>query len=69
MKDDKELLERIEEFNDSFADKDVSRPIFWSGFRVRPSRIELWEEGNFRIHKRILYQKNQEGWDVSLLYP
>jgi pyridoxamine 5'-phosphate oxidase len=69
MSDWSEFMERIAEIENNFANQDVPRPPFWSGFRVVPRRIEFWEEGEFRIHKREIYTKDGEAWVVKLIYP
>jgi pyridoxamine 5'-phosphate oxidase len=60
---------RIAEIENKFAGQDVSRPKFWSGFRVVPNKVEFWEEGDFRIHRRTLYSLENKAWNVELIYP
>ncbi len=48
---------------------EIPRPAFWSGYRVRPERIEFWQEKHFRLHERIEYCAADEGWTVRRLYP
>lgn len=69
MKDWQEFEERIKKISEDFSNQEVPRPPFWSGFRVVPKRIEFWEEGEFRIHHRHLYERKNEGWEVKVLYP
>lgn len=52
-----------------FGNNPVPRPPYWSGFRVMPQSIEFWEEKPFRLHHRLLYQKNNDQWEKSYLYP
>ncbi|MGB2388994.1 MAG: pyridoxine 5'-phosphate oxidase C-terminal domain-containing protein, partial [Henriciella sp.] len=33
------------------------RPSHWSGWRVNPSEIEFWLDGDNRIHERLKYIK------------
>lgn len=47
----------------------ISRPPFWSGFRVVPEQIEFWRQKPFRRHERILYTRVPEGWRKQWLYP
>ena len=47
----------------------IDRPEFWSGFCVKPNRIEFWQEGKFRLHQRSLYSLIDGKWQVELLYP
>lgn len=66
-----ELAKRVQEFDDKFDGEDVPRPEIWSGYRVKPRRIEFWQEGQFRLHTRVVYTRNEDGtaWDRGMLYP
>lgn len=69
MQEWQEFEDRIEKIKQDFEGKDIPRPPFWSGFRVVPKSIEFWHEGDFRIHKREVYQKCINGWEVIKIYP
>ncbi len=69
MKEWSEFEERIKTISADFAGQEIPRPPFWSGFRVVPKRIEFWEEGEFRIHRREVYERDLEGWIVKRIYP
>jgi pyridoxamine 5'-phosphate oxidase len=69
MKNWQEFEDRIQKFEKEFAEKEIPRPDFWSGFRVVPSRIEFWTEGEFRIHKREVYLNSGDSWEVKNIYP
>jgi pyridoxamine 5'-phosphate oxidase len=60
---------RLAEVEKRFAGKPVPRPPRWSGFRLVPEAIEFWEERPFRLHDRILYRRQAEGWTTTRLYP
>jgi pyridoxamine 5'-phosphate oxidase len=47
----------------------ISRPQFWSGFRVVPERIEFWMKKPFRRHQRIAYERVPGDWRKQWLYP
>ncbi len=66
-----EFEERIAEVEKKFAGKEVTRPEFWSGFRVIPKKIEFWQEGDFRIHKREVFQRkiDENFWQETKIYP
>jgi pyridoxamine 5'-phosphate oxidase len=64
------FLDRIAEVTERFAEREVTRPPHWSGFRLVPDRIEFWEDGEFRLHHRRLFTRTADGgWDEGLLYP
>ena len=71
MANREEFKERVEKITADFDGQEVPRPPFWSGFRVVPSEIEFWQEGNFRMHHRAFYKidKLHNGWELSILYP
>lgn len=71
MQEWQEFQDRIDKFTQEFEGKEIARPPFWSGFRVVPTRIELWSEGEFRIHQREVYLKSEDssGWEVKKIYP
>jgi pyridoxamine 5'-phosphate oxidase len=57
---------------------EIARPAAWGGYRLHVEAIELWVEGEFRIHDRALwtrgYDRGQGGgeamnWSVTRLQP
>jgi pyridoxamine 5'-phosphate oxidase len=48
---------------------EVPRPPFWGGYRLRPERLEFWRAGRFRLHDRLLYVREGDGWRTEALYP
>jgi pyridoxamine 5'-phosphate oxidase len=63
------LDERVTKYEEQFAGKDIPRPGFWSGFRVRPERIEFWKAKPNRLHERHLYTRAGSGWKIQTIYP
>ncbi len=64
-----ELLAEVAKQTARFVTEDVPRPPFWSGFRLIPERMEFWQKGEFRIHDRHLFTREDTGWRHGLLYP
>jgi pyridoxamine 5'-phosphate oxidase len=63
------LVERLQDLEQEYAGRLVPRPRWWGGYRVLPVRIEFWKSGPFRLHRRELYVKSDDGWTKELLNP
>jgi len=65
-----ELYNEIKVYKSKFPNSDkVPRPSHWSGWRVNPSEIEFWLDGDNRIHERLKYIKINKSWKKVLLNP
>lgn len=64
-----ELEKRVAQFTAKFGLGRIERPSFWTGLRVVPERIEFWTEGNFRLHDRLVYTRDGDGWRTERLFP
>lgn len=64
-----DLERRVAEYEKEFEGKAVTRPPFWSGFRVSPDTIEFWENRANRLHQRHLYVRDGSSWNTQVLYP
>jgi pyridoxamine 5'-phosphate oxidase len=63
------LEKAVAEHTLKFGLGDIPRPEFWSGFRLLPSRIELWRDMPFRLHERRVFHRIGAGWEIEMLYP
>ena len=63
------LTARLAEVTARFDGRPVPRPPHWSGYRVRPTTIEFWEDGDHRLHQRRVFARDPNGWCETLLYP
>jgi len=65
----KELLDRYAALEQQYAGRNVPRPPFWGGYRLRPTRIEIWRHEDSRLHHRELFERDGEHWRMTLLNP
>ena len=71
-----EVLENFDELKNRFdfglshfENQDIPKPSSWSGFVIRPIRIEFMEFAATRLHKRTLYTKEKACWSKCYLQP
>ena len=65
------LIERVAAVDAQYAGDGIPRPAHWSGIRLVPSEIEFWQDGEFRLHDRILFKRSgaRQSWTLTRLYP
>jgi pyridoxamine 5'-phosphate oxidase len=67
-----ESREALEEMVYAFGSnhpEEIPRPARWKGYAVQPERIELWADGEHRLHDRFLFTREGRGWKKQRLFP
>lgn len=49
--------------------KQIDRPKNWSGFSIKPLRIEFMKFENSRFHNRNLYELKNDAWSLKQIQP
>lgn len=65
------LEKEVAKYTAKYALGQVPRPPHWGGIRIIPTYIELWKDGAFRLHDRIVFQRanSSENWTKTRFYP
>ncbi len=69
LKDRQTLVDKLAQFEAKYGTEDIPRPPHWSGFRILPDTIEFWQDGEFRLHDRVVFTPAGNGWTTQRLYP
>jgi pyridoxamine 5'-phosphate oxidase len=62
------LEARLAEAEAQFPDE-VPPPADWGGYCLSPERMEFWQGRTNRLHDRLRYRRDGEGWIVERLAP
>ncbi len=64
------LVDELRKVEEKYPDdNNIPRPPHWSGFRIVPDEIEFWQDGEFRLHDRIVFTPDGDGWKKVRLNP
>jgi pyridoxamine 5'-phosphate oxidase len=69
LSDREELETLFEDTEERFAEEDVPLPGFWGGLRIVPESFEFWTHRDDRLHDRIRYVRERDGWRRERLAP
>ena len=61
----------IDKARDKFKGMQVPLPPGWTGWRIMPVSIEFWRDRPFRLHDRLLFERDPatNTWTKRRLYP
>lgn len=69
MKGPWELKKNVAKFMAKYSILKIPRPPYWQGFKIIPHRFEFWKERTFRLHERLRYDRSNDTWEKTWLFP
>jgi pyridoxamine 5'-phosphate oxidase len=66
---DRAELEAATERIDATYPEAVPLPPFWGGYRLQPAMFEFWQGRRDRMHDRLRYLREGDGWRIDRLAP
>ena len=63
------LEEAMKTLEKKYAGREVPLPPHWGGYRVTPETVEFWQGRRNRLHDRLRYRRDKDGWIVERLAP
>jgi pyridoxamine 5'-phosphate oxidase len=68
---DREFLHaRVAKLERKYGDQEVSAPLSWGGYRLRPDTLEFWQSRVNHLHDRLQYSRHPDGcWIIDRLAP
>ena len=66
----REYLEKKYQEQLALSEKQIlTAPDYWGGYIVQPNYFEFWQGREHRLHDRVAYTENKDGWSLSRLAP
>ena len=62
------LVEMVKEYEAEFPGG-IPRPRYWGGYVLSPRRVEFWQQGEDRLHDRMVFVRDAGGWVGTRLFP
>lgn len=69
MESRQQLRHQVREFEEKFKGQDIPLPPYWGGYRLAPESIEFWQGRVNRLHDRIVFTREPDGWRRVRLSP
>ncbi|MGF1495304.1 MAG: pyridoxamine 5'-phosphate oxidase [Elainellaceae cyanobacterium] len=64
-----DLEQQLHDLKAQYEHHSIPRPPHWGGYRLTPRAIEFWQGRPNRLHDRLQYLQQGEGWTIHRLAP
>jgi len=69
LRDRTDLEERLAATRAAWEGRELIRPPHWGGYRLIAATVEFWQGRADRLHDRLLYRREGDGWALARLAP
>ncbi|KRQ22183.1 pyridoxamine 5'-phosphate oxidase [Mycobacteroides sp. H001] len=69
LADAAEIDAELDKAHRKLADDPELAPVEWVSYSVRPTQVEFWQGSPDRKHLRLSYQRTDDGWERTRLWP
>lgn len=67
---DRRVLDQtLKAVEQKYAGQEVPLPPHWGGWRLAPELVEFWQGRRNRLHDRLRYRREKDGWIIERLAP
>lgn len=63
------LEDSLKTLEEKYAGQEVPVPPQWGGWRLMPDAVEFWQGRRSRLHDRLRYRREKDGWLIERLAP
>lgn len=63
------LENEVQRLCEYYPQGDVPRPAAWIGYRLKPVYFEFWQGLVNRLHDRLIYRPDKDGWSIERISP
>lgn len=63
------LEDSLKALEQKYAGQEVPLPPNWGGWRLMPDAVEFWQGRRSRLHDRLRYRREKDGWTIERLAP
>ncbi len=63
------INDAVEDFSKAHPEGPLQRPPYWGGYRIVPRSFEFWQGRENRLHDRVRYVREAQGWRIERLWP